>query len=482
MEKKTDVLVLGAGGSGMCAAIAAAQKGGKVMILEKTKHPGGNSAFPRGGGFSSGGTKYQAAAPKPFGVKEVYDNIMDYTHHRANGPLLKAFLENTTDTIEWLEEMGVEFDNVPDMFIFFTTVAGGYPTGVPIKGNGAAVVKILVQKCNELGVEIITEAHAKKLIMEDGVCKGAVYEKDGKEETINAEAVIIATGGFGTNAEMVKEYTGFDLYKTIHPITDVPVTGDGIKMAWEAGAAKEGMGCQIIFGVNGPGKHSNGMPSVAQEPQLIVDQAGHRFMNETEPNPTYKGNTIARQAGGVAYIIFDEPFRKGMEEDGFTVPNMFFPDPVLTKFDEMIEKNPYWHKADSLGSLAELAGLDKEIFFATVERYNKLCDDWEDPDFGKQGGALNEIRTAPFYAIQITPQMYGTMGGIRVNEHLQVVNNNLNPIPGLYAVGYDGNGCLGSPVPDYSMKTPGLTFGFALNSGKMAGRHAVEVMKKSGEK
>ncbi len=472
--KTTDILILGAGGSGMAAAIAAKEKGKEVVILEKAKTCGGNSVYPRGGGFSSGGTKYQELAPNPFGVQEVYDNIMDYTHHRANGPLLKAFLENTTDTIEWLEGMGIEFDNVPDMFVFFTTVAGGYPTGVPIKGNGARVVKVFTEKCKELGIEIITEARAKDLIMQEDKCIGAVYEKDGREERIEAGAVIIATGGFGANAEMVKEYTGFDLYKNMHPITDVQVTGDGIQMAWRAGAAKEGMGCQIIFGVNGPGKHSNGMPSLAQEPQLIVDQAGHRFMNENEPNPTYKGNTIARQAGGVGYLIFDETLRKGMEEDGFTVPNMFFPDPTLTNFDALLEKNPDWHKADTLEGLAEAAGLKTEVFLATVNRYNEICDLWEDPDFGKGGGALNEIRTAPFYAVQLTPQMYGTMGGIRVNEHLQVVNNDLEPIPGLYAVGYDGNGCLGSPVPDYSMKTPGLTFGFALNSGKMAGRHAAE--------
>lgn len=474
---KTDILVLGGGGSGMCAAVAATQAGKRVMILEKGKKMGGNSVFPRGGGFAAGGTKYQKDVPKPFGVKEVYDNIMDYTHHRGNGPLLKAFLDNTEDTLEWLESFGIEFENVPEQFVFFTTAAGGYPTGVPIHGNGAAVILALKEQIVKLGVDVLTEAAATRLIMEAGKCIGAVYEKDGREEQIEAKCVIIATGGFGNNPDMVRKYTGFELYKNMFPITERGMNGDGIRMAWEAGAAREGVGCQIIFGVNGPGKQTGGMPSLAQEPQLIVDQTGHRFMNETEPNPTYKGNTIARQAGGVGYLIFDEPFRRGMEEDGFTVPNMFFRDSRLKNFDILLERNPYWFRADTLEELADCAGLSREVFRKTVERYNYLCDEWEDYDFGKGGGALNEIRTAPFYAIQLTPQMYGTMGGIRVNENLQVLNEQLEPIHGLYAVGYDGNGCLGSPVSDYSMKTPGLTFGFALNSGKMAGRHAAEHME-----
>ncbi len=475
---KTDVVVIGCGGAGMCAAVSVAQQGKRVTVFEKASVIGGNSIFPRGGTFAVG-SKYQKNLGIEFGVDDVYRVIMNYTHYRANAPLLRAFLEKSASTVEWIEALGGKFRDVPEMFVKFTTADGGYPTGVPIEGTGKDIVAVLKKNLDEMGVPIYTETRVNRILMKDNRVSGVeITTATGEKQEVVCEAVIIATGGFGNSPDMVREYTGFELNKNIFTLYNKNVVGDGHKMAWEVGAGKDGMGCQIIFGVTGAGFQSRGLPCLQQEPQLIVNQHGKRFMDESLSNPTYKGNLIASQPEGCCYLIFDNTYKEEMEEMGFAVPNFFFSADALEDFDQTIEEltrkgNTSLFSGETLEELCEKTGIWYENLKATIERYNELCEWEEDLDFGKNSFFLNPVKKGKFYAVKMFPTMYGTIGGIKVNEKLEVVDSHQVPISGLYAAGYDANGCLGAPVPDYTMITPGLTFGFALNSGRMAGEAAV---------
>lgn len=481
-----DVIVIGCGGSGMCAAVSAAQQGKQVVVFEKAAMIGGNSIFPRGGTFAVE-SKYQKNLGIEFKAEDVYRAIMNYTHYRANAPLLRAFIEKSASTVEWIEALGGKFKDVPEMFVKFTTAEGGYPTGVPIDGTGKDIIEVLRKTLDEMKVPIFTETTVKRILMDNNrVCGVEIITATGEKQEITCKAVIIATGGFGNNPDMVREYTGFELNKNIYTLYNKGVVGDGHRMAWDVGAAKDGMGCQIIFGVTGAGFQTRGLPCLQQEPQLIVNQHGKRFMDESLGNPTYKGNLIAAQPDGCCYLIFDNTYKKEMEEMGFAVPNFFFPADVLEDFDQTIEEltrkgNTCLFSGETIEELCEKTGIWCENLKESIHRYNELCEREEDLDFGKNSFFLNPIKKGKFYAVKMFPTMYGTIGGIKVNEKLEVVDQHQIPISGLYAAGYDANGCLGAPVPDYTMSTPGLTFGFALNSGRIAGESAAKYVNEKYE-
>ena len=472
-----DVIVIGGGGAGLTAALTAAQGGLKVLLAEKRKIMGGNSNFPRGGGFAVG-SKYHREKGLSFTTNDVFESIMTYNHWRGNAPLVRAFLEKTPETLEWLEEQGVAFAPIPDVYVRMTQ----YATGVPLRGTGKDVVEVLTHRCREEGVEILTDTPAVSLLKENGRVVGATLVMNGEEQDVRANAVILATGGFGNNPDMVRKYLGFELGENIFTLFQSEVKGEGIKMAWEAGADSDGMGAQIIFGIPAPGNHSCQMPSLQAEPHLIVNQRGKRFVNEMMGNATFKGNALARQPGGCGYLIFDGSIRRRMETSGFFIPNPFFPASKLDDFEESVKQlhamgNRHVFAADTLEELAELTDIDRDGLIGTVKEYNAMCAAHRDPQFGKPPFALLPLVEPRYYAIRLYPHMYGTMGGIRVDEYLRALDKQHMPIPGLYAVGYDANGLLGNPIPDYTMLTPGLTFGFALNSGRMAAEHIMTELK-----
>lgn len=472
-----DVIVIGGGGAGLTAALTAAQGGKRVLLAEKRKVMGGNSNFPRGGGFAVG-SKYHREKGLNFTTDDVFESIMTYTHWRGNAPLVRAFLEKSAETLEWLEAQGVAFAPIPDAYVRMAQ----YATGVPLRGTGRDVVEALTRRCHEEGVEILTDTPALSLLCEDGAVTGARLRIRGEAADIRASAVILATGGFGNNANMVREHLGFELGKNIFTLYQSDVVGEGIQMAWDVGADSDGMGAQIIFGIPDPGKHMFQLPSLQAEPHLIVNQMGKRFVNEMMGNATFKGNAIARQRGGCGYLIFDGSIRRRMETTGFFVPNPFFPSDKLENFESTVEKlhtmgNHHVFAADTLEELAAQTGIDKNNLSNTVAEYNQMCADHKDPQFGKPPFALLPLTEPRWYALRLYPHMYGTMGGIRVDEHLRALNREHTPIRGLYAAGYDANGLLGNPISDYTMLTPGLTFGFALNSGRMAAEHIISHLK-----
>ena len=467
-----DIIVVGSGAAGMNAAVAAAKEGAKAIVFEKAPFPGGTSNLAMG-----------VLSPQKENRDKAFREIMDYTHWRANASLVRAYVNKSSTNREWFEELGVEiYPPSPDRDSVMLKAEG--------RGHGGrSMINTLVQRAEEMGVEIYVSTPVKDLIKEgDGVTGVIAEDKSGNSIKANAKAVIIATGGFGNSKEMVKEYAGFDLQENMFLMMDLQLVGDGIKMAWKAGAAREGMGMHMIYNVPGPGivgavpwHAKNQIRVIQMQPHLWVNQNGERFLNEAiSANSTFTGNAIARQKGRCAYLIFDGSIKRTMEE-AFDRRSMVFPgmdnlidlEGQIKGLKESGNKNVF--TADSLEELAISMGINPNVLKNTVEEYNSFCEKGHDDLFAKDPKYLRPVKEPKFYAFRIIPSAYGTMGGIQVNERLEVLDGEQNIIHGLYASGYDAFIIYGD-IMDYDWNLPGMALSFALNSGRMAGENAVKYL------
>ncbi len=474
-----DVVVIGAGGSGLAAAVTAAEAGARVIVFEKQPYTGGSS------NFFEGVFAVESAMQREryIGITrdEAFQKIMDFNHWRANPRLVRAFVDESAKTVEWLQKEGVEF----------TGPTINYPDGPRvyhvIKGYGKALIKALTARAQEKGVDIRLSTPAVKLVKENGRIVGVIAEKGGKPVEARAKAVIIATGGYGNNKEWIKKYGGFDLGVNLLPVATVGKVGDGIRMAWEAGAAEEGMGVMEVFRLCpfGPGIQMGGHLEVSGwQPELWVNQNGERFCDEgTAFLDSYNGNASARQKGGISYTVFDDSIKHYMMEKGVdrNIGGNNPPGTRLVNFDKeiktAIEKgNPNVFMAGSIEELAKKTGMNAANLKATIAEYNRFCANGHDELFAKNPKYLRPLKGPKYYALRAITASMGTLGGIKVNEKMEAVDKDENPVPGLYAVGFDAGGLYGD---SYSFKdASGTTAGFAVNSGRIAGRNAVKYIGK----
>lgn len=412
---------------------------------------------------------------------------MEYVHWRTNARLVKAYLDKSASTIEWLERQGVEFIEPAGYF------PGSYSTMHRIKRRGqghggATLVKVLVAKAKEKGVVIRLATPVKKIVKDEDRIGGVVVEeKSGEPIQINAKAVIIATGGYGNNKEMIKKYGGFDLGHDLFMLHNLKLTGDGIQMAWEVGAAADGMGLQLAgFKIPGPGIEGalpwvtkNQLRIVQGQPYFWINQKGERFIDEgiIRNNP-YAANAIARQKNRCAFVIFDRNTKEYIEKEGVDYEWSVFPGKKIVGLDAQIKKcvnegNENIFVANSLEELGNEIGVNPNALQKTVNEYNKFCEKGYDGLFGKNPKYLQPVKQPKFYAFRVFPIAYGTVGGIKIDEKTEVLDKRDEVIPGLYAVGNDACGIYGDP-PTYDLLLPGGTFGFAVNSGRIAGENALQ--------
>ena len=246
-QLETDVVIIAAGTAGLAAATAAAEGGASVVVFEKAARTGGagNMAL---GPFAVE-SRLQRQKQIALTREQAFKIHMDYTHWRVDARLVKAFIDKSADTINWLEEMGVKFLDVGchnTGFNFTWHIVEGASSGPGHTGLGASMMKVLTDRARDLGVSILLRTPAKKIIKGAGRVVGVVAEdRSGEEIRAKAKAVIIATGGFGDNPDMIKEYTGFELGRNLLGMRVPGVVGDGIRMAWEAGAAATEMTMDI---------------------------------------------------------------------------------------------------------------------------------------------------------------------------------------------------------------------------------------------
>lgn len=473
----TELVVVAAGAAGLPASIAAAQKGCRVVVLEKASTPGGAANMGMGPlGIESRHTRAKQFQPT---VDEAFDIFMNYTHWRVDARLVRAYLQKSGDTIHWLESLGVEFVEPISYF------PSAYPTwhlikpasGRPGPMAAGVMVKTLTDRAKTLGVDIRLRTSARRLIKEQGCIVGVIAEDSaGETLEVRAQAVILATGGFGDNAQMIKKHTGFELGKDMHSFRIPGLQGDGIRMAWEIGAERSETTMEIIYGMPNNVSLPVGLHEACRQPHLMVNLLGERFMNEAiMPNTTFTGNAIALQKERCAVLIFDEEIKRRMEVD-LDTRNVVFPVTCFEQADAAIKQvleSGYDHFfiAATIEELADKTGIPAKALNHTIIEYNQFCARGHDPLFNKPHRYLRPILTPPFYAGRHFPSAYGTLGGIKINAKTEVIDKNWNVIPGLYAAGTDACAIYGD---SYVFVLPGNTMGFAINTGRMAGENAAD--------
>jgi len=510
---RADVVVIGGSAAGLAAAISAADMGVKVVLFEKYPYLGGIAKL--GMGIAAVESRLQRERAFPFKKDDAFKLIMEHTDWRADARLVRAWVNEMPSTIEWLESLGVEFELldiyqspefiVPTGHLVKRTRTIVMPpeeakwSGVPGKvritpkgpspfegGRTAVMINIMVEKAREKGVEIVTEAPVKKILMENGRVAGVIAERKGEKVQVNCKAVVIATGGFCHNKEMVKKYTGFDVGNDILVLHGVELLGDGIKMAWELGAAQDAMAPAILTEPLLP--YDPILRNAFNQPfNLVVNQDGKRFINEEKlgANWVHLAYAMARQKNRCAYVIFDENIRKHMEEKGVEYILYLF-RPVRIKIDRELfdasvkkaleSKGSSLVVADSIEELASKIGVNPSILKETIEEYNAFCERGRDLLFNKNPRYLIPINQPKFYAAKYVLYMYTTVGGIKINERAEVLNRDGEVIPGLYAAG----DCAASVLAyDFSLSYMlwGANLSFALNTGRIAGRNAAKYVK-----
>ncbi|MGD9142523.1 MAG: FAD-dependent oxidoreductase [Dehalococcoidia bacterium] len=476
---ETDVAVIGTGVAGLAAAFTLAEGGTKVVVFEKERSIGGTSNFFHG--MFAVESEMQRKRYIMYSRDEAFKNIMDYSHWRANPRLVRAIVNESAATISWLQEAGVEFTeatiNIPDAPRTYHLV----------KGRGEAIVKALATKVRELGATILPATPVKQLFKAGNAVAGVVAEENDEDTQVQTRAVVIASGGYANNKEWIKKYSGFDLDVNLVSVGNVHKTGDGIRIALEAGAADEGLGVLELVraGPIGP-EFVMGcqLESAAVQPDLWVNTRGERFCNESVTfDDALVGNASARQPGDCTFSIFDTSTKQRLIENGIDrAMTMDFPPGSRTsELERELEtalKNgsPEVLEADSIEELAEKMAVDSGVFKATVEEYNRFCEQGHDELFAKDPKYLRPIVGPKFYAIRARTIFLGTLGGIKINHRMEVIDKKGAIIPGLYAAGYDAGGMYGD---SYSItRSSGLSSSFAANSGRIAGKNALVYLGK----
>ena len=478
---KTEVAVMGSGLAGLSAALTLVERGVKVALFEKR---------PFQGGALSNTPMCTMAVKKDRKFQDrAFEVHCEFTNYSGNMGLARRWINNSWRIPEFIKGLGLDFEGVVETKYEelgnINAYTGGFPKGMNIgdyyllkargKGHGGALICLrAANKIRELGGEIYFNTGVKSILTESGKACGAIVRtRDGEEIRVDCKAVIVATGGFSDDPEMIREYTPFtytdkdcsgDGNVFFNHFYNGQMDGDGHKAVWAAGGAKAPA---AMYGrhVPGPGiigfvpwlpKDENNLITVNEQPYLMVNAYGERFINEAHGQTSINITAgLLNQPGKVGYLIFDDASIDRLAEVGTDYSYMIFPAQKITGLREQIDRviNEYGSKnvfkADSLDDLAAQTGIEAEGLKKTVERYNSLCDQGYDEDFGKAPQYLYPVRTGKLYCIRIATCCYGTVGGIRVNSNCEVIREDLKPIQGLYAAG----DCMAGELYGYPSRT-----------------------------
>jgi fumarate reductase flavoprotein subunit len=474
------LVIIGGGGAGLAAAVAAAEKGATdILVLEKRMATGGISAMAVGpfGADSPAQKRQRIIARKD----DLYIKALNWAHLKVNSRIVRAFIDRSGDTIEWLENKGVFFRVLPH------SALDNPHTGHVSNGMGAEIMKLLAAECNRLGVEVCTRTPAKRILLDKkGRVKGVVAH-DGKTElTITTESAIICTGGFAGNKQLMAKY---GLNTENMELAGIPHTGDGFLMATELGAATDSLGIMLVAGPGpaiktrlkiGDRRDVIEMPlgSVTSGEHVIwVNKFGRRFISESTVLHTFESsNAVRLQPDNLVYILIDSKMIElagtqfKLLEAGAKashVSTVLLKEAVKKAVDEDTGKLVIM--ANSWRVIAEWIGCNPQVLESTIDEYNKCCDIGHDVIFAKDRDYLVPLRNPPYYAFRSSCRIMNTLGGIKINERMEVLNPDDLPIPGLYAAGVDAGGWTSDT---YCTVEAGSAFGFALNSGRIAGENA----------
>ena len=488
-KMEADVIVIAAGLSGLAASIAAAEEGLSVITLEKSKTTGGAASM--GMGPLAIGTKHMANVGYNLTPDDAFLKHMHWSHWMVDARLVYDYYRKSASTLEWLEDMGVEFV-YRNTSMYTPTRMRGYAEpertchavkpeggGRPGPRGAATMTKIMSERAREVGVQILLETPAYKIIKEDDRVVGVMATgPDGEDIEVRGKAVIIATGGIGDNPKMIKEYTGLTWGKDLFSFRIPGLVGDGIKMAWEVGGAHGDIRMEIMYQIPDNLSHF-ALEGAFRQPVLWVNKLGERFIPEDcIANTCTTGNAIARQPGHTAFTIMDNATVKYYKKHGvdiFGIQGEFVFDHFDKEAQEALDADyKYFVKADTIEELCEKTGIDYDGLMETLDVYNEDCDNGYDSVFNKDRKFMRPVEKAPFYCLQTFPGAYGSFGGIKINYKTEVIDEDCYPIKGLYAVGLDACDIYGDTYP---FILGGNTMAFSLNSGRMAAENAAEYIE-----
>lgn len=421
IEETHDIVIIGAGGAGLSAAIEAKMAGADVIVLEKMPMAGGNTLIS--------GAEY--AAPNNWiqnkeGIEdnpELLINDMLKGGDNINDPdLVRVVAENALAGAEWLrDEVGVVWE---DDLMFF----GGHSVKrslIPLGASGREIIKKQLIKAESLNIPILLNTRATSLITDsEGKVIGVNAENEDTNYSFSTnKSVIIASGGFGSNVEMRIKYNP-EIDENILSTNTTGSTGDGIIMAEDIGADLVGMEHIQTYPICDPltGTLLYYDDSRLYGHTIIVNKEGKRFVEELDRRDVMS-MAIKAQTGHVAYELLDQKgfeLSKLQENHGLELDYLF--------------KNDLLIKADTLKEAADFFGIDVIEMQATVDRYNGYIDSGKDEEFNKRL-LTNRIETGPYYILKTGPAVHHTMGGIKINTNAEVLDRDNNIIEGLYAAG-----------------------------------------------
>ena len=433
--ESTDIVIIGSGGAGLSSAITATEKGAKVIVLEKMAYFGGNSNRSEGE-MNAAGTKQQKAhgitddTPERFAADTIRGG------HGLNDPaLVKALTENAASAEEWLLDLGAHFCHRMGRGGGQTRARGHGPCdGSPV---GIEIMRVLGERADKDHIDMRLNNRVTKILMKNGKVSGVQVKTPKGMETINAKAVILATGGFGANHKMVEKYRpelkGFST--TNHP----GATGDGIILAQQVGA---GLTDIEQIQIHPTVIKKNGAlisESMRARGGFLLNKNGKRFTNELLTRDVVSANEL-KQPGGIAYLVIDNSiYSKNKMAQNYTA------EKLMTK-------------CDTIADVAKLIGVDEKGVQASFDQYHKAFDNKKDDLFGRPE-MLIRMDQAPYFVAEVTPGIHHTMGGVKIDPQAEVLTPEKKPIPGLFAAGevtggvHGGNRIGGNAVADI------ITFG-----------------------
>jgi len=487
IKLETDIAVVGLGPAGLAACVSASEEGYRVIGFEKAGVVGG--AANMGGGPFGIESRLQKQLMCEHTKEDVFREFMDYTHWNCNARLVHDYFWRSGETIDWLEDMSVQFGGVGKFYAnswptwhLVTPEGGGTPGGMRA---AATMNKVLFMKATELGAKIYTSAPVKSLIKKDGRVYGLIAEGENETYEVSAGAVIIATGGFGDNPEMIRSEVGFEFGVNMFNFAIPGLKGDGLKLAWSVGAKKGRIDLETNTKTRVPDQ-CFGLANIFNQPNLLVNLSGERIMNEeVSENPAILANVIRRQPQQKAIMIcsshiVNSYYHSGLDWAGiagriFGNTMNFLKEHLEIARTEAPEKS-YLTDA-TIEELAEYFGIDLEVLKETIEEYNECCEEGYDDIFNKNHKYLRPIEGKLWGGV-IQLSAYGSLGGIEINHKTQVLDTENHPIPGLYAAGTDTCDIYAGT---YLYRLPGNTMGYAVNTGRMAGEYASAFIKKERE-
>ena len=478
---EADVVVVGAGGAGMTAAITAAGEGKSVVILESQSMVGGNSVRATGGmnagktvyqdenefGESAGVEKTLKTAAEKYADNETITALAktvseQWAAYQANPTgyfdsvelmeldtmiggkgindpeLVETLCANSADAIDWLDEHGITLHNV-------SSFGGASVKRIhrPVNAEGKTVsvgsymIPLLEENCEKAGVKMMLDTTATEILTDaNGAAVGVkATGASGETVTVNAKAVVLATGGFGANLDMVVKYKpelkGF-------MTTNAPgIQGQGIEMAQAIGAATVDMDQIQIH----PTVEANTAALITEglrgDGAVLINAEGKRFIDEVGTRDVVSAAEIA-QTGSYSWLVVDQAM-----VDASSVIQGYI-------------KKGYTVTGETYEELGKAMGVDAAAFAETMEKWNGYVEAKNDPDFGRTSFA-NPLNTAPYYAVKVTAGVHHTMGGLKINANTEVLNEKGEVIPGLFAAGevtggvHGANRLGGNAVADFTV-------------------------------